>query len=261
MTNFLYPLGHTQKEIQRLSSQSGLLMDPVLIDLAKKAGNCLEIGAGAGSNWPILQSANPKLQYTGIDNSQKAIETAKREYQHTGAEFQVMDILKMDFCSNSFDLVISKLVLWSIGESWITVIDKIYDLLKPGGIFYAFEPFDKGVHFEPARPHLAKLMSDWDNIAVHNGLDPFIGPKIPLAIHKKGFRQVQTSYFPVIALSSDTEKYSAICNNIRNFYFGDDENNHIQIIDANLTQHALDELDSKNDSLVMDSFFVTHGIK
>lgn len=257
----LYPLGHTPHEVERLESQAKLFNDTLLAELASQANQCLELGTGVGSNWPILQRINPRLQFTGIDNSNEAITLAKKAHSDSPATFSVMDATDLHYSDNSFDLVFSKLVLWSIGEKWLTVFDEVLRVLKPGGVFYVYEPYDKGILFSPPRPSLELLIQQWGTAALQSGLDPHIGPKVSLAAIAKGFQRVQTKLYPVSALSNEHDKYATICNNLKNFYFGNAANNLGLILNKVLREQALAELSSTNTSLVMDTFFVTWGYK
>lgn len=259
MEEVLYPLGHTPSEIDRLQFQAGLFYDPLLATLAERATHCLEIGAGVGSNLPSVRAANAHLDFTGIDISPAAINQAHQMHGNETTRFAVMNASALDFPENSFDLVISKLVLWSVGAHLQTVIQEVLRVLKPGGVFYTFEPYNKALTFAPARPHLERLISQWDASAVKTGSDPFIGPKIPSALTSAGFNRVQTQFFPVLATSHQPEKYRAICNNLKAFYFGDAKTNPHSDMRAEKVNRAMDEL--FEDGLVMDSFFVSWGSK
>jgi|GEM_PF-4648622 len=261
MNKINYPLGHLADEINRLESQADLFDDPLLAEFALVSKDCLEIGAGVGSTWRRLQKINPGLCYTGIDCSSEAVMKARSLHANTNVNFEIMDATHLSFNDHSFDLVVSKLVLWSIGRDWPKAIEESYRVLKPGGIFYAFEPFDKGVVFMPPCPTLEWLINKWDKASTLAGLDPFIGPKIPLAALKVGFKQVQTKFFPVLALSLDKKKYSAISDNLKHFYFSFSPANPLRTVELSLQAQALKELDSDGDRLIMDSFFVTWGYK
>jgi len=260
MSSSIYPLGHSTDEIGRLEHQAKMLVDPLLGELAMNAESCLELGVGIGSNLSILREGNPALRMFGVDNSVSAIQSARASHGDSGAEFSVMSATDLSFPEKAFDLVFSKLLLWSIGSRWRDAVSEAFRVLRPGGMFYAFEPFDKGVLFEPPRPALQSLIQWWDEAAVTSGLDPFIGPKVPRALHEAGFIEVRTKSFPVLALAHEEERYFAICDNLRKFYFGDSPDNPIAVLSPAKRTEALDELFSTEPGgLVMDQFFVTWG--
>lgn len=257
-----YVLGHTSNEMGRLDSQASLLEDPLLFQLAGAAEKILEMGAGVGSNWPFINNANPTSKYLGIDFSSSATERAQKTYGESRAQFQTMDATNLHLSDESFDLVFSKLVLWSIGRCWKTAVKEAYRVLKPGGVFYAFEPFDQAVLFSPPKPKMSALIETWDHEAAQAGMDPLIGPKVPAAFLKAGFTNVQTKAFPVLAHGNNPEKYSAIIQNLKQFYDGDFVGNPSKKMNEDFKTEALDELTASSPlGLVMDFFFVTWGRK
>jgi ubiquinone/menaquinone biosynthesis C-methylase UbiE len=129
-----YPLGHSITEMGRLDLQSKLFEDPLLLELAHTAGTCLEIGAGTGANLSGLRKANQIIQYHGVDLSSTAIEVAKRTYGSEFTTFAVGDATKLNEANNSFDLVFSKLVLWSMGKHWKNAIIEAHRVLKSGDV-------------------------------------------------------------------------------------------------------------------------------
>ena len=170
----IYPLGHEQTELVRLDTQAELLRDPLLEELAAKATSCLEIGCGNGSNLPVLRQINSQLRYTGIDIMELAVHAAKSRFKNDAdAEFFVMDASSViDFAGCSFDLVFTKLVLWSVGPSWTEVVKEAFRLLSPGGVFYALEPCNQLVELFPVKPAAKAWMNAWDRQQNHSACRP-----------------------------------------------------------------------------------------
>ena len=257
----IYPLGHSATEMGRLELQSKLFEDPQLLEFAKQSSTCLEIGSGTGSNLPALRIANPALEYQGIDLSKTAVDAANATYGSERAKFSVGDVAKLEMKNDSFNLVFSKLVLWSMGGLWKNAIAEAHRVLKTGGIFYAFEPYDPGVIFEPQKTAFQKAFNHWGMSAAEKGLDLCIGPKIPSELERAGFRNIKTKFFPVLALASETNRYNAICDNLMKFYFGETSVNHLAGMDWKIIEAAKDELQAKPEGIVMDAFFVSWGEK
>lgn len=259
----IYPLGHSTGELDRLDIQAMLFRDPLLERLAEQSSSCLEIGCGNGSNLSLLRSANPHLSYTGIDTASGAIASAKGRFgEDAKARFIVMDGSSASIQAEQFDLVFTKLVLWSIGPDWGDVLDEAYRLLQPGGTFYAFEPCNHLVEIYPKRPALTAWMNAWDACAVQHGLDPFVGTKVAGALNARGFIAVESKFFPVIAPASEEERYRAIVDNLKGFYMGPSVDSFGLNHDDGLRGAALDELnDMSPDNLVMDALFVSCGRK
>lgn len=262
MNPAVYPLGHSSGEVGRLEYQAKLFHDPLLDELARSASHVLELGAGVGSNWPILRAASPRIRYLGIEVSEQAVREARANHAGGTARFEVMDATELKIPDKTYDLVLSKLVLWSIGPAWEQALRESYRVLKPGGVFYAFEPFDGGVLFHPPKASAQRLIQEWDQAALARGLNPLIGPKLPAALRGAGFTEVAAKPFPVMATAFDRGRYFAICDNFRKFYLGDADENPGQALDRTLKEQALQELTALSvDALVMDFFFVSWGYK
>ena len=255
-----YPLGHEADEIERLNKQAVLLHDPYLDQLARASQTCLEIGCGVGSNLPLLRSANAKLHYTGIDIAKKAIETAQSFYQKDKhANFITMNAtdIRLDV---EFDLIFTKLVLWSIGPTWQEVIINASRLLKPGGVFYALEPCNQLIHFYPPKPLTSKWMRIWDEAILQSGLNTYIGTEIAKELILNQFQHVSASFFPVYSLGNNKEKYTAIINNLKGFYLGKSITElSLNMADEDKT-NITRELESYNEHhFVMDALYRTVG--
>ena len=256
-----YPLGHSITEMGRLDLQSKLFEDPLLLELAHTAGTCLEIGAGTGANLSGLRKANQIIQYHGVDLSSTAIEVAKRTYGSEFTTFAVGDATKLNEANNSFDLVFSKLVLWSMGKHWKNAIIEAHRVLKSGGIFYAFEPYDAGVVCEPSKPFFQEALQHWGINALKEGIDICLGPKIPSALELAGFKKIRSKFFAVLALDNEGERYTAVCDNLMKFYFGDASEGYLTDFPIDKLKRAKAELQATPEGLIMDAFFVTWGEK
>jgi ubiquinone/menaquinone biosynthesis C-methylase UbiE len=134
-----YHLGHDSTEAERLEKQSALFSPQDLEHLLASAKNCLEIGCGVGSNLKRFKTANPNIHYTGIDISEQAIATFNKKFPNDSSiHTQAMDATKLTFASQSFDLVISNLVLWATGPKVEDVCKEVHRVLKPKGAFLFF---------------------------------------------------------------------------------------------------------------------------
>lgn len=263
MSQVIYPLGHNKNEFNRLDAQAVLLRDSVLEDLAGNSTTCLEIGCGNGSNLELLRQANKQLKYTGIDTSKQAIRKAGSRFKNDkNAEFLVMDGAHIDLPNDKFDLIFTKLVLWSVGPDWAKVLEQANRLLAPGGVFYAFEPCNHLVAMYPPKPFAKRWMEAWDNAALQSGIDPFIGTKVAEQLKRAGFQQIQSQFFPIIATGREQERYLSIMDNLKGFYLGEATQSLMINQPASLRELAAAELsDFTPDSLVMDAFYVSRGTK
>jgi SAM-dependent methyltransferase len=257
-----YPMGPDAEELARLDQQAALLSDPVLEQLARKARHCLEIGCGNGANVSLLRRANPRLRYTGIDCAADAVSAAQKRFgSRADTVFQVMDGTATDLPTGSYDLVFTKLVLWSVGEKVGALLAEARRLLAPGGIFYALEPCNQLIQLHPEKPAFSSWMRTWDRTACAQGLDPFIGTKVAQQLHHAGFSRIQTKFHGVSALAADRPRYDAILGNLAGFYLGPAAERLGLAPAGPEGQQARAEIEhSDAGDFVMDALFVTWGV-
>jgi ubiquinone/menaquinone biosynthesis C-methylase UbiE len=101
----------------------------MLPDLNGKEVLSLGCGSGEDCNYLKLKGAQKVI---GIDISEKLIKIATNSYPK--CKFQTMDMEKIHFKDESFDLVFSSLALHYI-ENWTKVLEKVYKVLKPDSYF------------------------------------------------------------------------------------------------------------------------------
>jgi len=102
----------------------------------------LEIGCGVGNN--IIPIAKLGYEAYGIDISELAILEAKKRslQENVRIEFTSGSVEKLPYESNFFSFVIDRSVLTCTTPEVITQsLDEILRVLKPGGIFMAFDWF------------------------------------------------------------------------------------------------------------------------
>ena len=102
----------------------------------------LEIGCGVGNN--IIPIAKLGYEAYGIDISELAILEAKKRslQENVRIEFTSGSVEKLPYESNFFSFVIDRSVLTCTSPEVITQsLDEILRVLKPGGIFMAFDWF------------------------------------------------------------------------------------------------------------------------
>ncbi len=91
----------------------------------------LDLGCGNGRILDLLKDY--KINYLGLDNSEKLIAEAKVKWPNQN--FQVADILDLSFLNKKFDLVFLIATLHHIPSSRLRmkVLREAYSVLKPGG--------------------------------------------------------------------------------------------------------------------------------
>lgn len=92
----------------------------------------LDLGCGNGRWFRLFQEK--KVNYIGVDSSEKLIEIAKKKYPE--AKFQVADALHLPFPNNFFDKIYSIAVLHHIPSEELRLgfLKEIRRVLKPEGL-------------------------------------------------------------------------------------------------------------------------------
>ena len=98
-----------------------------------KGGKILDLACGPGRDAKIFTDLG--YQVIGVDLAEKMIEIAREIAPK--AEFKVMDMVELDFPDNFFDGVwFNAGILMVKKEEAPAVIQKIHQMLKPGGVLY-----------------------------------------------------------------------------------------------------------------------------
>ena len=109
----------------------------------------LDLGCGYG--WHCRYAADcGASNIVGIDQSQRMIEEARLRNAHPRIQYQLCDLEQYAYPENTFDLVLSSLVLHYV-EDLSGIFHQVYQTLKNHGIFvFSIEHpvFTSGVHQE-----------------------------------------------------------------------------------------------------------------
>lgn len=96
-----------------------------------KGKNVLCIGCGTGEECIYLKGLGVN-NVIGTDISSGLIDYARKSY--TDIQFQTMDMEKLEFEEETFDIVYSSLTLHYV-EDWTKTLENVYKVLKKGGYF------------------------------------------------------------------------------------------------------------------------------
>lgn len=133
-----YLLNKTREDYNRIAEQFSRSREFVWEELnylakyAEDGDKVLDIGCGNGRLLQIFK--NKKIDYTGIDSSEKLIVIAKEK--HSSVKFLTADALNLPFEDNSFDKVFSIAVLHHIPskELRLKFLEEAKRVLKPNGL-------------------------------------------------------------------------------------------------------------------------------
>jgi SAM-dependent methyltransferase len=154
----VYCLGHSTRELERLSTQ-GRLLEPVTRHFFREAGigrgmRVLDVGSGAGDvAFLAADLVGNSGEVIGMDRSDAALDVARaRAKAHSlrNVSFQEGDPAEATF-AQPFDAVVGRLVLMYYPDP-IAALRRLAGHLRPGGVMAFHEPDIDGVRSFPPAP-------------------------------------------------------------------------------------------------------------
>ncbi len=170
------PTGDHAQEIGDKMDQVNEALFDLTLDVMRPQDNeaILEIGFGTGNFFDKLFARADGLQVSGIDYSEKMVETAKR-LNRTSLNLGRLNIKlgrsdELPYPDRSFDKVFCNMVIyfWDHPEEHLREIHRI---LKPGGKFYTGLRTRKSMLHFPFVEYGFNLYetSEWNDILIQNG--------------------------------------------------------------------------------------------
>lgn len=143
-----------------------------------RAETVADIGVGSGYYLYRLHSVFPNKQYTGIDINKTFIKHAQTNYGSSAIDFQSSDLFSY---SGEFDFLIIRLVFQHLSNP-NKVLDKIMDLLKPGGSAFIIDALDQYRFCYPEPIEYMRFFKAFTQHQLSHGMDRDICGKIPTLI-------------------------------------------------------------------------------
>jgi len=137
----------------KLMCEQGLRLEP----LGRKF---LDFGCGTGNSYQYICKYFSEAIYYGVDPSKASVEEAKQKCGY--AHFYDFDGRTLPFENEEFDIAFSSVVFHHIPfERHSGILEEIYRVLRPGGVFFLFE-------HNPYNPVVRKVVNDcpFDKYAV-----------------------------------------------------------------------------------------------
>lgn len=193
-----YFLGHSSAEQRRLQQQAHELADESRwlfdqIGLAPGA-RAVEIGCGPQGCLQLLsERVGPGGFVLGVEMSDEAVALARQFLQDHGianAEVRQGNGKATGLPRESFDFATARLVLVNVPEPE-QVVAEMVALVRPGGMV-ALHEADWGAHVcDPPLPAWDRLTQVLDAYSRANGIDLFIGRRVPRMLRAAGLKDIR----------------------------------------------------------------------
>jgi len=136
----------------------------------KQYSNAIELGSRNGglSLW-LAQNYNLKVSCTDMNSPSSLANQLHKAYPLKGTiTYHAIDITKIDFPDNSFDIVIFKSVLGALStyQNQIIAINEIFRILKPGGVLLFAENLRSSILHRMARRMFVKWARYWRYVSI-----------------------------------------------------------------------------------------------
>lgn len=216
----------------------------------------LDVGSGPGNQAFELSSVvGPSGRIHGVDPADSAIAIAsKRCSELSNVQFDIGDVAKLPFESESFDAVMSSQVfeyLEGIGEA----LSEVYRVLKPGGTVLIHDT-DWGAllwHASDAA-RMSRILQVWEGHLTH--------PSLPQSLRRKlidaGFAEVRAE--PVVQLETEFERGS-VSDILMQFVVGYVESQGIPSAEATAWKEDLETLGATGDYFFNSNEYIFTGRK
>jgi SAM-dependent methyltransferase len=161
----------------------------------------LSVGCGPGVILREVCALNASVRATGLDISAERVTEAKeRNRENTQANFVCGNAQAMDFASNSFDLVYSRMLMEYLKDKEGAVKEMVR-VCKPGGTVLLQDLDGQLLWHYPEDPVVQGTVEKVVRALSSTGFDPFVGRKLFSLAHGAGLKNidVQVECYHLIA--------------------------------------------------------------
>jgi ubiquinone/menaquinone biosynthesis C-methylase UbiE len=216
-----YPLGHSDRELDRLSLQAHLF-EPFTRQLFREAGigagmRVLDVGCGAGDvAFLAAELIGPTGTVLGVDRTPAAIirATARAESKRiSNVHFVQGDPTQMKF-DEDFDALVGRLILMYYPDP-VDALRKLLPHLRPGGIVVFQEIDASGCKSHPASPTYERCV-DWITRTFHlTGAQAKTGLELHRIFRSAGLPEPTLRLDAAVGAGPDTPAYKMLPEIVR----------------------------------------------
>jgi SAM-dependent methyltransferase len=191
-----YVHGYDRRANVRLQDQADAVADLLHADTAYPAGSrVLEAGCGVGAQTVSLARNSPQARFVSVDVAAASVETAKAKVRAAGltnVELQQADVFALPFARESFDHVFVCFLLEHVSRPR-EALERLKDVLKPGGSITVFEGDHGSTYFHPDSPAAYDAIRCQVELQRAAGGNANIGRELYPLVSAAGFRNVRVS--------------------------------------------------------------------
>ena len=191
-----YVHGYDARANERLEDQAATLVDLLHHDTAYPAGSSvLEAGCGVGAQTVTLAQSSPEARITSIDISESSLAKAHARAERAGVtnvEFRQADVFELPFEPETFDHVFVCFLLEHL-SSPVTALERLRDLLRPGGTITVIEGDHGSAYFHPDSEAAHDAIRCQVELQAAAGGDANIGRRVYPLMTEAGLEGVQVS--------------------------------------------------------------------
>jgi SAM-dependent methyltransferase len=155
----------------------------------------LEAGCGVGAQTVTLAEHSPEARITSIDISESSLAKARARAERAGVtnvEFRQADVFELPFEPETFDHVFVCFLLEHL--SWpVTALERLRDLLRPGGTITVIEGDHGSAYFHPDSEAAHDAIRCQVELQAAAGGDANIGRRVYPLMTEAGLEGVQVS--------------------------------------------------------------------
>ena len=200
-----------QGEVQRLKAQVDLFWNKE-IRCYQQFGltdgmSILECGSGPGYVTEKILDEFPNCNTTAIEIDTYLIDILKKVAEKRKIKIAQQSITDLGFKDNSFDFVITRLVLEHLPDPE-EAIWEVHRVLKPGGkAIFIDNDFEMHLKTYPEIPEINILYQAYCQSRISEGGNPKIGRQLPSLMSKCGFKNVELEIVCAHNILTGDEKF------------------------------------------------------
>ncbi len=177
------------------------VLRPTTLPLLERAGvgagmSCLDVGCGAGEvTFDLAALVGPTGHVTGIDVDATKVELARGDAEQGGVanvDFRVAD-LNHGLGHAEYDAVYARFVLTHLRDQ-AAAVALMRDALRPGGRLVVEDIDYRGSFCFPESEVFTRSNEIYEQSALRNGGDPYIGARLARLLLDAGFEAVRPSF-------------------------------------------------------------------